>query len=281
MPQTEPPKRSPYEWSFRIRRRHILRTIRNPSLSPAAKQILVALALRDDDPFVLPERPPVAALARHLALAERTVRQAIAELAVENCLTFRVTGAGRPPRAAEEVWDPADRPDIAREHAFIRAAAALPSRAEHLEMMGRLRDRAVAAKRIATAVSAERALGRALGIGAKRRRGTNAPPPVSGLEETEVSLVPPHGELVEVNAINIDRALSPAARHAAIELLLDPVDDPADRPDDIDFYWSVRLAGRLRITVRAARKALAELADLNLIAQARIRTHGPDRVMPG
>ncbi|WP_119422723.1 hypothetical protein [Desertibaculum subflavum] len=228
---------------------------------------------------MLPERPPVAALARHLALAERTVRQAIAELVAEGCLTFRFTGAGRPARADEEVWDPEERPDIAREHAFIRAATALPSRAEHLAMMARLRDRAVAARRIATAVSAERALGQALGIGAKPRCGTNAQLPA--VAEPEVQLAPPHEELAAVNAINIDRALSPTARHAAIELLLDPVDDPADRPDDIDFYWSVRLAGRLRITVRAARKALAELADVNLIAQARIKTHGEGRVMPG
>ena len=40
--------------------------------------MLIAFALRDDDPYVLPEKVPVATLARHLALAERTVRQAIA-----------------------------------------------------------------------------------------------------------------------------------------------------------------------------------------------------------
>ena len=282
-PQTEPPRRTPYEWSFRLRRRHILRAVRHPLLSPAAKQVLVALSLRDDDPFILPERPPVGALARHLALAERTVRQALAELVEQCCLTFRTTGEARPARAAEELWDPAARPDIAREWACLRAASALPSRAEHLEMMARLRDRAVAARRIATAVSAERALGRALGIGVKQRRGTDAPPSVSepADEGAALTLAPPHEELAAVNAINIDRALAPAARHAAIELLLDPVDDPADRPDDDDVYWSGRLAGRLGLTLRGARKALAELADLGLVALARIRVAGPNRVMPG
>jgi hypothetical protein len=284
MTETEiSPKCPAVDWSLRQRRRSVLRTVRHRSLSPAAKQVLIALALRDDDPFILPERLPVAALARHLALAERTVRQAIAELVVENCLTFRTNGAGRPVRAAEEVWDPEENPDIAREHAFIRDASALPSRGEHLEMMARLRDRAVALGRIATAVSAERALGRALGIGAKRRQGldhgTDAPLPV--VEAPEIALAPPHEELEAVDAINIDRALAPAARHAAIELLLDPVDDPADRPEDDDLYWSERLANRLGITRRAARKALAELANVGLIAQARIKARGPDRVMPG
>jgi hypothetical protein len=285
MPKPEiPSKRPAVDWSLRQRRRHVLRAVRHRSLSPAAKQVLIALALRDDDPFILPKRLPVAALARHLALAERTVRQAIAELVVENCLTFRTNGAGRPTRAAEEVWDPAENPDIAREHVFIRSASALPSRAEHLEMMARLRDRAVALGRIATAVSAERALGRALGIGAKRRQGTpdqGTDAPLLAIEAPEITLAPPHEELETVNAINIDRALAPAARHAAIELLLDPVDDPMDRPEDDDLYWSERLANRLGITRRAARKALAELANVGLIAQARIKAHGPDRVMPG
>jgi hypothetical protein len=282
MSETEiPPTRPAVDWSLRQRRRHVLRAVRHRSLSPAAKQVLIALALRDDDPFILPERLPVAALACHLALAERTVRQAIAELVVENCLTFRTNGAGRPTRAAEEVWDPTENPDIAREHVFIRSASALPSRAEHLEMMARLRDGAVALGRIATAVSAERALGRALGIGAKRKpdQGTDAPLP--GIEAPEIALAPPHEELEAVDAINIDRALAPAARHAAIELLLDPVDDPADRPEDDDLYWSERLANRLGITRRAARKALAELANVGLIAQARIKARGPERVMPG
>jgi hypothetical protein len=267
-PPRQPPQRSPYELSFRQRRRCVLRAIRHPSLSPAAKQVLVALCVRDDDPYVLPERPPVGVLSRHLALAERTVRQALVELVARGCLTFRADGHCYWPGEAEAA-DPEARPDLARERAFFRAASALPSRAEHLDMLARLRDRALAAKRITTALSAERALGRALGIGAKQRRGTDAPPAAAapGDDEAEAALAPPHPELEAVDAVMADRALAPATRHAAIELLLDPVDDVQDRPDDEHLCWSERLAGRLGLTVRGARKALAELADFRVIAQ--------------
>jgi hypothetical protein len=269
-PPRQPPQRTPYELSFRQRRRCVLRAIRHPSLSPAAKQVLVALSVRDDDPYVLPERPPVGLLARHLALAERTVRQALVELVAQACLTFRTDGQCYWPGEAEAA-DAEARPDLARERAFFRAASALPSRAEHLDMLARLRDRALAAKRIATALSAERALGRALGIGAKQRRGTDAPlsAPAAGEDDAEAELAPPHEELAAVDAVMADRALAPATRHAAIELLLDPVDDAQARPDDDHLRWSERLAGRLGLTVRGARKALAELEDFRVIAQAK------------
>ncbi|WP_119418333.1 hypothetical protein [Desertibaculum subflavum] len=151
------------EHSFRIRRRHVLRAIRDRDLTPSAKQVLVALSLAADDPFVLPDPPPVAALAAKLGLAERTVRQAIADLVTAGHLTFRRTGEpfrlNQPPPT-----DPAARPDLARERAFLDAARAPLTFEEHVEMLGRLRDRAVAAGRIATAVRAERAIGRAYGL---------------------------------------------------------------------------------------------------------------------
>lgn len=151
------------EHSFRLRRRHVLRAIRDRNLTPSAKQVLVALSLAADDPFVLPDPPPVAALAAKLGLAERTVRQAIADLITSGHLTFRQTGEpfrpNEPPPA-----DPAARPDLARERAFLAAAEAPLTFEEHVEMLGRLRDRAVAAGRIATAVRAERAIGRAYGL---------------------------------------------------------------------------------------------------------------------
>ncbi|WP_162914574.1 hypothetical protein [Desertibaculum subflavum] len=65
-----------------------------------------------------------------------------------------------------------------------------------------------------------------------------------------------------------DRALAPIARHALIELLLDEVeDDVMPPPEPSDLPWSGRLAERLGITPRGARKALSELAGLGLIDQ--------------
>ena len=87
-----PRARSPAEQSFLQRRCNVLRTIRDRNLSPAAKQVMVHFSLLTDDPFILAERPDVPALARRLVPAERTVRQAIAELVEQGCLTFRQTG---------------------------------------------------------------------------------------------------------------------------------------------------------------------------------------------
>ncbi|WP_162915237.1 hypothetical protein, partial [Desertibaculum subflavum] len=268
-----PPKRSLAMWSYLIRREHVLRAVRHPALTPAAKQVLVALSLAVDDPFILPERPPVKALARHLALAERTVRQAIAELVEQLCLTLRPNGhffrPGEGPPA-----DPVERPELAREWAFLAEARADPSRAEHVAMLASLRDRAVAAKRIATAVSAERALGRVLAE--QMRRGealvteeqTRRAP--SAADEDEAPLgMPETATLILVSKVNADRALAPAARHALIEVMLDRADDPVDFPeDDRDKSWAFRISRRHGITVRGARKALAELEDQRLIAQA-------------
>ncbi|WP_162914626.1 hypothetical protein [Desertibaculum subflavum] len=258
-----PRKRSLAEWSYLYRREHVLRAVRHPALTPAAKQVLVALSVAVDDPFILPERPPVRALARHLALAERTVRQAIAELVEQLCLTLRPNGhffrPGEGPPA-----DPAGQPELAREWAFLSAARAEPSPAEYLDMLASLRDRAIAAKRIATAVSAERALGRALLAGEQMRREPAEPP------EDEAPLgAPEAANLVLVSKVNADRALAPAARHALIEVMLDRANDPVDFPeDDRDKSWAFRISRRHGITVRGARKALAELEDLRLIAQA-------------
>ena len=158
-----PRTRSPAEQSFLQRRRNVLRTIRNRNLSPAAKQVMVHFSLLTDDPFVLAERPDVPALARRLVLAERTVRQAIAELVEQGCLTFRQSGEahrpGEPPAA-----DAKGRADLERERAFLAEARGPMSFAEHIDMLHHLRERAVAARRIATAVAAERAIGRALGL---------------------------------------------------------------------------------------------------------------------
>jgi Mn-dependent DtxR family transcriptional regulator len=164
---TYPRTRSPAEQSFLQRRRNVLRAIRNRNLTPAAKQVLVHLSLLSDDPFVLAERPNVAELARRLALAERTVRQAVAELIEQGCLTLRPTGESAP------------KDD---EQAFLAEARRPMSFAEHIDMLHHLRDRAVAAGRIATAVQAERAIGRALGL-ARRP----APPP---REPTEYEKIP-------------------------------------------------------------------------------------------
>jgi DNA-binding transcriptional regulator YhcF (GntR family) len=270
MPQSNTPrKRSPAEWGYFLRRNRVLRAIRHPTLTPAAKQILVALSVADDDPFILPERPPVRALARHLTLAERTVRQAITELVEQNCLTFRVTGEGLPPGQGPPA-DPEARPDLAREWAFLSAARAAPSRAEYLETLARLRDHALAARRIATAVSAERALGRALQQ-AERMRRADAPEAEEQMrrDEEEAPLAPPDENLELIAKVNADRALAPAARHALIEVMLDRIDNPVGEPDqDHHLCWSQRLAKRHGITPRGARKALAELEDLRLIAQA-------------
>ena len=131
-----PRKRSAAEWSYLIRRSHVLRAVRHRGLTPAAKQVLVLLSLAGDDVFVLPERPPVAALARKLALAERTVRQAIAELVEQLCLSFRETGeCFRPGEGAPS--DPVARPDLAREWAFLSEARAAPSLDEYLAMLAR------------------------------------------------------------------------------------------------------------------------------------------------
>ena len=162
--------RSLAEWSFLYRRRNVLRAIRHPRLTANAKQVLVDLSLRDDDPYVLPEQPPVAELASRLGLPERSVRQAIAELVEEGCLTFRVTGEAY--RPGEKPPEDGSRPDLVREAAFLADARRLPTREEYIEMLGYLRDRALAQKRIATAVAAERAIGQALGVG--RRRGGSA-----------------------------------------------------------------------------------------------------------
>ncbi|HYD98110.1 MAG TPA: hypothetical protein VEH84_01885 [Alphaproteobacteria bacterium] len=277
-----PRQRSPAEWSYLIRRGHILRAIRHPALTPAAKQVLVALAVAKDDHYVLPERPPVKALAQHLALAERTVRQAIAELVEQNCLTFRVTGEGLPPgQGAPD--DPEARPDLAREWAFLSDSRRPPTLEEYLDTLARLRDHAIAAKRIATAVSAERALGRALLAAERMRRAEAAAPsaePTSGpeaplaapvgCEEQEAPLDPPHESLRLVARVSADRALAPSARHALIEVLLDRPDHPVEFPeDDRHLSWAARIARRHGITVRGARKALAELEDLRIIAQAK------------
>lgn len=266
--------RTPEEWGYFLRRNRVLQAIRHPALTPAAKQVLVAFSLADDDPFVLPARPPVKALSRHLALAERTVRQAIAELVEQNCLTFRETGeAFRPGEGAPA--DPKTRPDLAREWAFLSDARRPPTLDEYLETLTRLRDHAVAARRIAAAVSAERAIGRAL---AERMRHTEPEEQMrpSGkaeqmrrAEEEEAPLGAPEENLALIGKVNADRSLTPCARHALIEVMLDRIDNPVGEPDqDHHLCWSQRLAKRHRITPRGARKALAELEDLRLIAQA-------------
>ena len=267
-----PRKRSAAEWSYFIRRKHVLRAIRHPALTPAAKQVLVAFSIAADDCFILPERPPVKALARQLALAERTVRQAIAELVEQNCLTFRTSGECLPPGQGAPA-DPEARPDLAREWAFLSDARRPPSLAEYLDTLARLRDHAVAAKRIATAVSAERALGRALREAEQMRRpeGPDGDPPAAPAPaEEEAPLGAPSGAFELIGKVNADRSLSPAARHALIEVMLDRIDNPIREPDnDHHLCWSARLARRFGITPRGARKALAELEDLRLIAQAK------------
>lgn len=153
---TSPRTRSLTEWSFLYRRRNVLRAIRHRQLTLAAKQVMVHLSLLADDPFLLMERPDVAALARRLALAERTVRQAIAELVEHGLITFRHTG--QPYRASDpSPQDPASRPDLAMESSFLAEAHGPLSYAEHIDMLHHLRERAVAARRIATAVQADRA----------------------------------------------------------------------------------------------------------------------------
>jgi hypothetical protein len=256
-----PEARSALEQSFLIRRRRILRAIRHPALTPSAKQVMVALCLADDDPFLLPERPPVRALARQLGLAERTVRQAIAELVEQLCLTFRQTGEFFRPGEGPPA-DP-DRPDLAREWAFLSEARADPSRAEHLAELAALRDRAVAAKRIATAVAAERALGRALQEQMRRgepaeeqmRRGGQAPAEeqmrrgeVPDADEAPLG-APEDGHLKLVARVNADRALAPSARHALIEVMLDRTGHPVGFPDDDRHQsWAFRIARRHAIT---------------------------------
>ena len=262
-----PRQRSAAEWSYLIRRSHVLRAIRHPALTPAAKQVLVALSVAKDDCFVLPARPPVKALAAHLALAERTVRQAIAELVEQLCLTFRTTGEFFRPGEGPPA-DPVERPDLAREWAFLSAARAAPSHAEHLAQLARLRDHAIAAKRIATAVSAERALGRALAEQMRRPEPEPAPEPAD--TQPEAPLGSPDANLKLVAKVNADRAMAPAARHALIEVMLDRLDYPVEFPeDDRHLSWAARIARRHGITVRGARKALAELEDLRIIAQAK------------
>ncbi len=277
-----PRKRSLAMWSYLYRREHVLRAIRHPVLTPAAKQVLVALSLGSDDPFILPERPPVKALARHLALAERTVRQALAELVEQLCLTLRPNGhffrpGEGPPADPADPAALAERPELAREWAFLAEARAEPSRDEYLDMLASLRDRAVAAKRIATAVSAERALGRVLAE--QMRRGEalateeqmrRAPEATPGEPEEAPLGMPETATLVLVSKVNADRALGPAARHALIEIMLDRADDPIDFPeDDRDKSWAYRISRRHGITMRGARKALAELEDQRIIAQAK------------
>jgi hypothetical protein len=269
-----PRERSAAEWTYLLRRRRILRAIRHSSLTPAAKQVMVALCVQCDDPFVLPARPPVQALARHLALAERTVRQAICELVEQLCLSFRQTGEFFRPGEGPPA-DPVERPDLAREWAFLSEARADPGAAEHLAQLARLRDHAVAAKRIATAVSAERAIGRALaeqmrrGEAAPAEQTCHVPAEQTCREDEEAPLGAPDDNLILVAKVNADRALAPAARHALIEVMLDRGDDPVDYPeDDRCESWTARIARRHGITLRGARKALAELAELRLITQS-------------
>jgi hypothetical protein len=261
-------KRPAVDWAYLICRGRVLRAIRNPALTPAAKQVLVVFSLLDNDPYILPERPPVRALARHLALAERTVRQAIAELVEQGCLTFRHTGeAFRPWEGPPS--DPDGRPDLAREWAFLSSARAAPSHVEHIAMLARLRDNAIAAKRIATAVSAERTLGRLLAEQMRRGEPVGETAPPAEPEEPEAPLGKPYEPLELISKVNADRALSPAARHALIEVMLDRLDRPVDFPeDDRHHSWAQRIARRHGITVRGARKALAELEDLRIVAQA-------------
>ena len=89
-----------------------------------------------------------------------------------------------------------------------------------------------------------------------------APPP----EEPAAQQAWFEGRLSLLLDLNIDRALAPASRHALVELLFDPVEDeslPPPEPDDLPL--SGRLAERLGITPRGARKALSELETLGLI----------------
>ena len=94
-------------------------------------------------------------------------------------------------------------------------------------------------------------------------------PPAAPAEEDEAPLGAPSGELELVGKVNADRSLAPTARHALIEVMLDRIDNPIGEADnDHHLCWSQRLARRFGITPRGARKALAELEDLRLIAQA-------------
>jgi hypothetical protein len=88
-------------------------------------------------------------------------------------------------------------------------------------------------------------------------------------EDEEAPLGAPDDNLILVAKVNADRALAPAARHALIEVMLDRGDDPVDYPeDDRCESWTARIAHRHGITLRGARKALAELAELRLITQS-------------
>lgn len=71
--------------------------------------------------------------------------------------------------------------------------------------------------------------------------------------------------LKQVTRIIYDRALTPAAQHALIELLLDPVEDKVIAVDDDHLAWSGKLSCRLGITPRSACKALSELEAAGLV----------------
>lgn len=102
-----------------------------------------------------------------------------------------------------------------------------------------------------------------------------APPP----DEREACEAWFAARLALLHALAADRALSPAARHVLVELLLDAVEDASlPEAEDDDQPLSGRLAARLGLTPRAVRKALAELETLGLISE---RARGEALVLPG
>ncbi len=128
-------------------------------LTPAAKQVMVALILEDPECPTLPAKVPTLRLARDLNLTDRAVRGAVRELRAKGWVGAE---SGTPlPLGAEQAFRDQTGRDTPNPLGDKREP---PSAQDHLETLELIRDQALAQGQSSAALRAEEKIGRFCGL---------------------------------------------------------------------------------------------------------------------
>ncbi len=129
------------------------------TLTPAAKQVMVALILEDPECPTLPAKVPTLRLARDLGLTDRAVRGAVRELRAKGWVGVE-SGTPLPPEAEQAFRDHTDR----NGHNPLAGKQEPPTAEEHLESLELIRDQALAQGQSNAALRAEGMIGKLCGL---------------------------------------------------------------------------------------------------------------------
>lgn len=129
------------------------------TLTPAAKQVMVALILEDPEYPTLPAKVPTLRLARELNLTDRAVRGAVRELRAKGWVGAE-SGTPLPPEAEQAFRDHTERSGPNP----LADKREPPSAQDHLETLELIRDQALAQGQSSAALRAEEKIGRFCGL---------------------------------------------------------------------------------------------------------------------